>query len=117
MSGIFIGVVQIAEGYLLIRSNGKINLYNSITSIIEFGWVIATVYYLLNYDFNTLGLGIASAYLSYNIIGWIKSTQLMKDLDTTDDVINLTIPRSFALTTIFFGSAYSTACFLALQLM
>ena len=117
ISGIFIGLVQVAEGYLLIRANGTINLYSSITSIIEFGWFIATIYYLLNYDFNTLGLAIASAYLSYNIMGWIKSRQLLKGMETSDDIINLTIPRSFALTTIFFGSAYSTASFLALQVI
>lgn len=113
--GIAIGFIQVIEGYLLTRAAGKINLYSSITSLIEFGWVIATVYYLLNYDFNLVGLGIASAYLSYNIIGWVKSTQLMKNLETSEDIIDLTIPKSYATAAIAFGSAYSAACFLALQ--
>ena len=113
--GIFIGLVQVLEGYLLLRASGKINIYSSVTSFIEFGWVIATVYYLVNYDFSTPGLAIASAYLSYNILGWIKSKQLMNNLETTEDIIHITIPKPFAVAAMLFGTVYSAACLLALQ--
>lgn len=112
---IFIGLLQAIEGYLLLRAAGRINIYTTITSLIEFGWVIATVYYLLTENFTTWGIAIACAYLSYNLLGWIKSKDLVKDIQSPEDMDSFRIPKAYAMASLVFGLLYSLACALTLS--
>ncbi|MES9834711.1 MAG: hypothetical protein ABW139_20965 [Candidatus Thiodiazotropha sp. DIVDIV] len=113
--GIVVGIIQVIDSVLLLRSSGKIDKYSGTTSLIEFSWFFATIYYLLNYDFTLIGQIIAVGYLSYNITGWIAAGKIMSQVDTIDNVDSIIIPKSFVKAGIVFGSVYCLTCYFTLN--
>ncbi len=113
--GIFVGVIEIIDGIILYRASGKIDAYSTTTSLIEFCWFFVTIYYLLSYEFSTIGLIIAVGYLSYNITGWIAVYITIKTFSSIEEIETMIVPYAYVISGIIFGFIYSAACFVAIN--
>jgi hypothetical protein len=116
---IFIGIIVAIDGYLLVRSNGNFNASKilTITSSIEFIWVIFSILSLSKLSFTIYQLLIPVLYITHNALGWLYGIILLnKPKNTqTNDVI---VPMWHAKFGRNFGIFFTIICTYAfLQLL
>lgn len=102
IGAMFIGVVQVIDGVLLAKQR-HLTMATSMTSFIEFTWVWVCVYALFAIPFPSWTLALPSFFISYSVLGWWHSLQLMDDIEDFDDLDDLEIPQIYAITSIAFG--------------
>ena len=114
ITGLLTGILLIVEGYSLRRSEGRINSVATITSTLEFFWLLVCVYALFAIRLPGWTIIIPAAYVSYFIVAAWHFRSFGKDLEKPEDVKNLQLPYHITTIEIVFGAGLVIASGLAL---
>lgn len=104
ITGIITGILLIVEGYSLRNSEGRINTIATVTTTLEFIWLLVCLYALFAIPFPAWTILIPAAYVSYFIVAAWHFRNFGKDLETPEDIKSLQLPYSITTIEIIFGA-------------
>lgn len=115
VTGLITGTLLIIEAYSLRANEGRINTVATITTTLEFIWLLICVYALFAIRLPGWTILIPAAYVSYFIVAAWHFRNFGKDIETPEDVKKLQIPYNLTTIEIAFGVGLLLANGLALM--
>lgn len=118
---VLIGAVIILDGMILRRSSGVngVTPLLTVTATIEFLWAVVSITALVKLKFTHWNILIPTAYVTYNILGWLYGVVIALKIDKGIDeqafsVPTLSVPMWYVNFCITFGIVFTLSCIVAI---
>lgn len=93
--GLIVAISLIVEALMLLKSEGRLTPPTTITTAIEFLWLLVCIYAIFSVDLSNWTFLIPASYIAYFIAATKHFHGFGKDATTMEDIKELRIPLNF----------------------